>query len=248
MSRFFIDASGIRGDQAFLDSNETHHAVSVFRVKKGDVLELFDGKGNRFLAVAGEVSDGKLSARITERAIGRFASCAQVTLAIAVFRPERMEILIQKACELGAYAVVPLISERSIIKLSQDRWESKIKRWRKIIQESCKQCGLAFSPEITAPDSLKNFMPKIKNYDLALIPTLEGQTQLLAQSLPPLPPRRLLALIGPEGDFSPGEVAAALKAGAKPVSLGPLVMRSETAGIYILSAIHFFYSQHLPAT
>ncbi len=243
MPRFFIDASKILNDEALLDTEETRHAVSVFRVKRGDALDLFDGKGRRFSAVAKDVADGKLVVRITGSAVSPFPSAAQVTLGVAVFRPERMEVLIQKACELGAHAIIPLMTDRAIVKLSADRWVSKIKRWQKIIQESCKQCGLAYAPEIAEPVSYKDFLPKIKNYDAVFIPTLEGTVVPLAQALPRETPRRILALVGPEGDFSPKEISLALACGAKPVSLGPLVLRSETAGIYILSVIHFFYRE-----
>ena len=243
MPRFFMDASKILDGRVLLDADETRHAVSVFRIKKGESLDLFDGKGHRFLGTAGEITGGRLSVNITEKTEAIFPSPVQITLGVGVFRPERMEILVQKACELGAHAILPLITERSIVKLSPERWEAKHKRWQKIIQESCKQCGLPFAPEISLPQTFKNFISQIKNYDRTLIPTLEGPTTTLAAVLSGPPPRHILALVGPEGDFSPGEVNLALAAGAKPVSLGPLVLRSETAGLYILSTIHFFYRE-----
>ena len=243
MPRFFLDPSRSLEDKLFLDPQETHHAISVFRIKKGDPLDLLDGKGHRFRGVAGEVSNGRLSVRITEKTNTIFPSPVQVTLGVAVFRPERMEILIQKACELGAHAMIPFISERSLVNLSAERWEAKLKRWQKIIQESCKQCGLPFAPEISSPGLYKNFISNIKNYDLVLLSTLEGVTAPLAAALPLAPPRRVLVLVGPEGDFSPKEADLALRAGAKPVSLGPLVLRSETAGLYALSVLHFFYRE-----
>ena len=243
MPRFFIDHPKSSEDTVFLDAGETRHAVSVFRLKKGDGIELFDGTGHRFLGIAGEVSDGRLSVRLTEKKLAPFPSPAQISLGVAVFRPERMEILIQKACELGAHAIIPLLTERCIVKLSEDRWRSKVGRWQKIVHESCKQCGLAYSPEIVAPQPFKNFIAETKNYDLVLIPTLEGATTPMIRALPAPAPRRILVLIGPEGDFSPKEKAIALEAGAKPVSLGPLVLRSETAGIYVLSTVHFFYRE-----
>lgn len=243
MPRFFMDASKILDGRVLLDPGETRHAVSVFRIKKGENLDLFDGKGHRFLGTAGEITGGRLSVNITEKTDAVFPSPVQITLGVGVFRPERMEMLVQKACELGAYAILPLVTERSIVKLSPERWGSKLKRWQKIIQESCKQSGLPFAPEISPPQTFKNFISQIKNYDRALIPTLEGATTTMAEALLGPIPRHILALIGPEGDFSPGEVNLALAAGAKPVSLGPLVLRSETAGLYVLSTVHFFFRE-----
>ncbi len=243
MPRFFIATPPAGLSEVLLDADETRHAVSVFRVKKNDTLELFDGAGRRFLGIAGGVSEGRLAVRLTEVTLSPFPSPVQVSLGAAVFRPERMEILIQKSCELGAHAVIPLLTERGIVKLSEDRWRSKVVRWQKIIHESCKQCGLAYAPEVPAPRPFNSFIAEIKNYDLTLIPTLEGTTIPMGEALPVSPPRRILVLIGPEGDFSPAEKKSAMDAGAKAVSLGPLVLRSETAGIYALSAIHFFYRE-----
>jgi 16S rRNA (uracil1498-N3)-methyltransferase len=243
MARFFIDKAVEAGGEVLLDCGETGHAVSVFRVKKGDSIELFDGAGHRFLGTASDIRHGQLAVRITERSSIPFPSPVQISLAVGVFRPERMEMLVQKACELGASAILPLITDRSIVSLSPERWQSKIQKWQKIIQESCKQCGLAYSPLVQLPIPFKKMIPEIARYDLALIPTLETVTVPMVRALPSLPPKRILVFIGPEGDFSPLEVEMALKAGARSVSLGPLVLRSETAGFYALSAIHFFYRE-----
>lgn len=242
MPRFFVGSAPEAGSETFLDRDETSHAVSVFRVKKGESIELFDGAGHRFIGTAGEVRDGRLVVRITGKTPVPFPSAVQVTLASAVFRPERMEMLVQKSCELGAHAVLPLLTERAIVKLSPERWKGKVERWKKIVQESCKQCGLAYAPEIAEPRPFKKMLEEVERYDLALIPTLEGKTAPLASVLPPAP-KRILVFIGPEGDFSPAETEAAIRAGARPVTLGPLVLRSETAGMYVLSAIHFFYRE-----
>jgi 16S rRNA (uracil1498-N3)-methyltransferase len=171
------------------------------------------------------------------------APAVKITLAASVIKPERMELVIQKACELGAHEIVPVLSERCVVRLSRERWESKIKRWRKIAVESCKQCGRSLVPEISGLCELKNMGPEMKKYDKVLIPTLAVTGAPLYASLKKHTAKKVLALVGPEGDFSPKEAAWAAAQGAEPVTLGPLVMRSETAAIYILSLLNFYYRE-----
>ncbi len=247
MPRFLIHTPALDQKEVFLDPDQTHHAASVFRIKKGDSLDLFDGKGGQYAAVAGDVIAGKLAARILQNTSHSSSVLVPITLAVGVFKPERMEILIQKATELGVHAIVPLLTERSVVKLSPERWKAKIARWQKIAQESCKQCGLPTVPRVDPPVLFKNFIPEIKNYEVSLIPTLEGATTPLISVLPKKKPKSIVALVGPEGDFSAREVGEAMGVGARPVSLGPLVLRSETAGMYLLSTIHFYYREVLHA-
>jgi 16S rRNA (uracil1498-N3)-methyltransferase len=151
-----------------------------------------------------------------------------------------MEFLVQKACELGVHAFYPLVSERCVVKLSRERWESKAARWRKIAMESCKQCGRATIPEIHAPQNFKTFVQKeLKPYDLVLIPTLVKEGKGMYHILNSAKAQNALILIGPEGDFTRDEAALAITAGAIPVDLGPLVMRSETAAMAALTVTQF---------
>ena len=167
-----------------------------------------------------------------------------ITLAVSVIKPERMELLIQKSCELAAHSVIPLISERTVVRLSRERWQSKIQRWQKIARESCKQCGRSLVPVIQPVMEFKKFAETISQYDLSLIPTLALPVQGFCCTLNAnKSAKSLLILIGPEGDFSRNEALLAVERGAKPVSLGPLVLRSETAALYALAVVNFFYQE-----
>jgi len=205
-------------------------------------VDLFDGKGHSFQGVISGFENGRLAVRL-ERAVSSASLPVEITLAVSVIKPERMDILVQKASELGVRAIVPLLTERSVIKLSQERWESKVKRWRRIALESCKQCGQPLLPQVEGVQDLKTFMRSAAAYDQILIPTLTVPGGTLYNTLLKLEPKKLLVLIGPEGDFTPGEVEAARGYGAIPVSLGPLVLRSETAAVYLLSSLNFFYRE-----
>jgi 16S rRNA (uracil1498-N3)-methyltransferase len=249
MPRFFIDPSSIQGDVVTLSREESHHAVSVMRLKKGDSADLFDGGGNRFGARVVDIKEGKVVFRLERPAgVEKFtASSVQVTLAVSVIKPEPMEYLIEKAAELGASVIIPVLSERSVVKLSEERWDAKVKRWRKIALESCKQCGQPRVPEVNRPQKLKDVLAEPARYDKIFIPTLEVRGDILNHSLGPLgEDRKVLVLIGPEGDFTAKEVEFAVSRGALPVSLGPLVLRSETAALYLLSVLNFYYREAAP--
>ena len=246
MPRFQIDPQNIHDGCALLDKKESHHAISVLRLKPGNAVDLIDGKGHSFKGKVAGIRDGRLDIRI-ESSIDALPVCPsaniQITLAVSAIKSERMEVLIRKACELGAHSMIPVRSERSIIRLSRERWEEKIKRWRKIAAESCKQCGLAAIPQISEAVDFRNLVINLKDFDQVLIPTLAVMTDSLYDTLNRSALGRVLVLIGPEGDFTKKEVELAVTGGAVPVNLGPLVLRTETAATYVLSVLNFFYRE-----
>ena len=245
MHRFNISPNTLKEGLVTLSVEESHHALSVLRLKAGDVVELLDGQGGTFQGIVAGAEKGRVQVSVRETSVVLSAKkTVSITLAAAVIKPERMELLIQKACELGASAIVPLITERTVVHLSQERWASKIQRWQKIARESCKQCGQASMPAIQKAVDFKKFTTTLGRFDLSLIPTLAVPVKTLYDSLNAGKlARSVLLLIGPEGDFSKTEVQWAVSKGAQPVSLGPLVMRSETAAMYALAVVSFFYNE-----
>ena len=249
MPRFQIDPAKIRNNTVELDPKESHHAISVLRLKMDDAVELMDGKGHSFHGVISDLRAGRVFIQISsgpktpEGASDKSSNFFQITIAASVIKPERMELLIQKSCELGVASIIPVRSERSIVKLSKERWEGKLRRWRKIAVESCKQCGLPSTPEIHEVADFKSVIAKARAFDKIFIPTLLGVTKSFYESLQKSAAGKILVLIGPEGDFSSKEVELAMSAGAVPVNLGPLILRTETAAMYTLSVISFFYRE-----
>ena len=248
--RFFIDPSAVKDGAVRLSREESHHAISVLRIRTGDAVELLDGSGNSFRGIVSGLKDKRLLVSVDKsvssvRATGRSVvhQPIQITLAASVIKPESMEILIQKACELGAQRIVPIMTERSVVKLSKERWESKHERWRKIVLESCKQCGRTIPLEMMPVQSYKAFLESARSFDHILIPTLAVLGEPLSNHLKKVHSGTILAMVGPEGDFTPREVQWAIEAGAKPVTLGQWVLRSETAALYLLSVLQFFYQE-----
>src|SRR3989338_2340001 len=182
MPRFQVDPKNILEGHVWLDKNESHHAISVLRLKTGDVVDLIDGRGYNSKGRITDTKDGRLGVRIQSVMAAPSTRSdhpldgLQITFAVSVIKPERMELLIQKACELGVSSIIPMRSERSIIKLSRERWQEKIKRWRKIAAESCKQCGLTVIPQVTELVDFKRLFSFVKDFDRILIPTLAVTT------------------------------------------------------------------------
>jgi 16S rRNA (uracil1498-N3)-methyltransferase len=222
-----------------LDKKEAHHAVSVLRIKAGEIVELLDGQGGVFQGLIASADKSGVNVSVLAKKAS-LPKTVPVTLAAAVIKPEAMDLLVQKAAELGADAIVPLISERTVVRLSPERWESKTSRWKKIAQEACKQCGRPVPPDVRQALSFSDFCRELSSYGLVLLPTLAVETNDLQSTLAAAGSvRSALVMIGPEGDFSKKEAEQAILSGAKPVSLGPLVLRSETAALFALSVLQF---------
>ena len=243
LPRFFIQPSSNPQEIHTLSFEESHHALSVLRLGPGDAVELFDGDGRTFSGTVIGPKAGRLLIQINQGFVSASAPAVRLTLAPCLIKPERMELLIQKACELGVYAIVPLVSERTIVRLPAERLKAKTARWQKIAAESCKQCGRSVLPRLQPVARLEDFITRAEGYDMILLPTLAVPASDLRKTLEGRGPKNVLILVGPEGDFTPAEARSAVSRGAAPVLLGRLVLRSETAAIYLLSALNFFFGE-----
>ncbi len=239
MSRFFIKPSEIKNGSVALSAEESRHAAQVLRLKSGDVVNLFDGEGGEYRGIVIGIHQGIVTVSL-DKSRTRQLDMPKITLAVAVIKPERMDLLLQKASELGVAVIAPLMTDRTVVRLSKERWESKHERWQKIVKEACKQCGQPRIPTIAPVQTLSRFLEGIADDSLILLPTLATSTLPLGEVLARSKNENVTILIGPEGDFTPEEAGLAMKKKAVPVTLGPLVMRTETAALYTLSVVMFY--------
>jgi 16S rRNA (uracil1498-N3)-methyltransferase len=238
MPRVLISPSAVQGDSITIaDPRELHHLVDVLRVKAGDQLECFDGEGRTYVGPVRQASRTRLVVRIAQEREEPGGALA-LTLALSLIRPERFEWVVQKATELGVRRLVPLVTARTVIRLSADRVAGKLARWHRIAAEAATQCGQPSLPTIEPPQRFDRFLATLGRESRLLIPTLAVRCPSLATVLKAVRrPRAAVALIGPEGDFTADEVALAQRCGARPVSLGPLTLRSETAAIVMVAIL-----------
>ena len=225
-----------------LSSEESHHAVDVLRLRSGDSAAVFDGKGSESrvrLTVAEKegVSYQILSTSKTPRPTCR------IRFGQAMIKPVGMELLIQKLTELGVSEIWPIASERSVPKPGGEKRISG--RWETIALAACKQSGQNWLPVIHEAAPLETFLaapdpaPPIARIIGSLQPEARPLPILLAEARTSGPLHAIDILIGPEGDFTPSEIGRARSVGFRPASLGPLVLRSETASLFVAAALHY---------
>lgn len=227
-----------------LSEEESHHLVAVNRARAGDTVVAFNGQGQEWICelIAADRRAARLRVRFSQNT-GRLAY--EITLGQALPKGSSMDAIVRRATELGAARIIPLESERTLVHLEGGRTDRKIEKWRTAALEACKQCGNSWLPEIAAVEPASHFMEHARGYDLKLIASLHPGAQPLravlaaAEASAGRPPRKVLWLIGPEGDFTPAEMSVARTAGFEPVTLGPLVLRCETAAIYALSVLSY---------
>lgn len=231
--RVYVLPSNIQGRRARIeDPQELHHLLDVLRAKPGHPIECFDGQGRvyqgRIVALDRTRCDIELHGTLSEPSEQRM----RLTLGLALLKGVRFEWVIQKATELGVARIVPLITARVVARPVIGRTDAKVARWRRIAAEAAKQCRQATLPAIDTPQRLKDVLPSLTKGALLLMPTLVGPTMPLARIIEDHQSARdIVVLIGPEGDFTPEEVALAVHHGARLVSLGSRTLRSETAAI-----------------
>lgn len=239
ISRFFFPAPLPGGRETRLPDPLAHHAVRVLRLRDGDAITLFDGRGGErdaVLRVAGREAHAELGAwRDIER-----ESPLRIELAQALASGDKMDWIVQKAVELGVHAVLPFQAERSVLRLAGERAEKRVEHWRQVTVSACEQSGRNRVPDVMPVRGLRECLVAEEG-SLQLLLDPQGGRRL-ADLQPPSGAVRLL--IGPEGGWSDAELALCRSAGCVGVSLGPRVLRTETAGLAAIAAMQALWGDY----
>jgi 16S rRNA (uracil1498-N3)-methyltransferase len=232
--RFFSPVALAEGHEVALDPSAAQHAVAVLRLAVGAPLTLFDGSGGEHAATLVQVGRSVGRARVgPKRAVEREPPFPLV-LGQALAKGERMDLVVQKATELGATALVPLATERSEVRLDAERAAKRVAHWQGVVRAACEQCGRNRLPEVGAPRSLDAFLAAPPGGASRLVLAPEG---VALRDLPRPGAAGVVLLVGPEGGLSEAELARATAAGFVGASLGPRVLRTETAALAALAAV-----------
>jgi len=232
---------------ATLIGSEAHHARDVLRLQPGARVTLFDGQGREATAEVRTINSGAVELRIMHETATPPLR-ARITLAQAIPKGKNMDLIVQKAVEIGAAEIFPLLSSRTVVHLDAESATQKQAKWQTVALEAAKQCGQNWLPRVHAPQSPNDFFAASSaiSHDLRLIGSLQPGAQHLkkilgeyAESHAGARPASVLMLIGPEGDFTPAEIALARSHGCTPLTLGPIILRVETAAIYCLSILSY---------
>ena len=241
--RFFIFKELNINDTVIISGDDAHHIIKVLRYKPGDLLKLSDGKNTEATAVIEEIDakDIQIKTKIIEKNMKENIKPV-ITLFQGLPKGDKLDFILQKNTEIGVSKFVPIITERTVVELSQKKFSNRMQRWKKIVQEASKQCMRLDIPQIAEVKGFDESLKDIKDYNLAIIPWEQEKSCFLKNILNGVQRQdalKIAVFIGPEGGFTGGEIEKAKSSGAVPVSLGSRILRTETASIAVCAAIMY---------
>lgn len=242
VNRLYIDAELEPGVHITLSGSAASHVKRVLRLRSGAALTLFNGRGGEYAGSVAAAHGGEVTVAVGEQRAEERESPLALTLAQGISRGERMDFVVQKATELGVKQLVPLLTERSVVRLDAQQTLRKLNHWHAIAVAACEQSGRNRLPEVLAPATLTGFLRE-SGRDTTGEATPAPLRLLLSPGAPgalgdvPRPAGAVTVLIGPEGGLADNEHEAALAAGFTAVRLGPRVLRTETAAIVALALL-----------
>ena len=249
MYHFYTEKSNISEDTIIITGEDVNHIKNVLRMKEGEEIIICDSEGTDYHTRIKSLDRDEVIAEILSSGISEAEMPFRVHLFQGLPKKDKMEMIIQKSVELGVYEIIPVMTKRVIVKLDdKKKEEAKIKRWQAISESAAKQSGRGLIPNISGCLNYKEALKIAQDMDVVLIPyenadnSHEGMKASfdLIKNIPV--GSDVAVFIGPEGGFEPGEVEEAISFGAKPISLGKRILRTETAGMMLLSVIGFVNS------
>lgn len=241
MYRFFVSEENLQGDSVWIDGDDVNHIRHVLRMGIGERIMVSCGKGMDYECEITGFEDDKVLLAVQKESPAVTELPVEITLFQALPKKDKMEFVIQKAVELGACHIVPVKTKRCVVKLDEKKEARKLVRWRAIAEAAAKQSGRGLIPQVHAVQSWEQALRMAEQLDLAVLPyeLCEDMASSVKTMKKAAGKKSLGIFIGPEGGFERGEVDAAIRQGAVPVSLGRRILRTETAGLAVLSVLMF---------
>ena len=239
MHHFFVDPQYIIDDQVKIIGDDVRHISKSLRLQVGDKISVADGLNKKYIVEISKIEEKLVLGKVKTKFETEVEPEVKVTLLQGLPKSKKMDLIVRKCTELGIDKVIPMETKRSVVKLKPSKAKRRQKRWQKIAKEAAKQSGRAKIPEVGELIDFADLEKIIDNYEVVFLPWEEEDGLALKNSLKKLEtkPDNILVIIGPEGGFAAKEVAEAKELGAKAVTLGPRILRTETAGFATLSMI-----------
>jgi 16S rRNA (uracil1498-N3)-methyltransferase len=235
--RFFVEK--VNGDTAEITDNVTlHHIRDVLRLKKGNEVVIFDGVGQEYKGIINTIDKKQVVLKLSPLNQRRTKN-TKLTIACALPKGSKMDDIIDYLTQLGVERIIPVLSDRVVVKLDESNKEVKSKRWQKIARSAAQQSRRSSIPVISPITDIEDVIKDSEGFDLKLITHLSSKRTLIKSVLSKRKPENIIVLIGPEGDFTPVEISLALHNDFTPVSLGENVLRVATAAIAVTAWIEF---------
>lgn len=244
MNRFFVNKGNILEDQRKIVIDEIEdikHITKVLRLGQGDEIEICDKEKTDYRAAILSLTKGSVECEILEKAVSMAEADIEIVLFQGIPKASKMDLIIQKNVEIGVNRIVPFMSKRCVVKIKDKKSEAKkTERWQKIANEAAKQCKRGILPEIENVVEISALKNKLDDFDMVIIPYEEEKDSGLRKALSIKDDiRKIGIMIGPEGGFAKEEISMVAKWGVTPVSLGPRILRTETAGIVTSSIVMY---------
>jgi len=240
MSRFYAPPENIKGSTIYIDGQEARHILNVMRLKENDKVVVFDGTGTEYIGFIKEVKLKSVLVEVVSTRTPTLEKIPEITLAQCVPKKDKMDYIVEKSTELGVKTIIPLLSERTISTPMEKKVTQRLERWKKIARAASKQSGRLDVPNILKVEKFYNIIDKVNEYDLALLAYLSEDTIDIKTALSDFETGKIIVFIGPEGDFTPEEIKIAQdNTSCKFITLGKRVLKSDTAGLFVLSVLNY---------
>ena len=245
MSHFFVTSSQVAGEQLIITGDDVNHMKNVLRMRSGEAFTAADENGVFYHCEVDTLDKQEVTAKIMWKEQGTSELSSKLYLFQGLPKSDKMEMIIQKAVELGAYEIVPVATKRAIVKLDAKKEASKIKRWQAIAEGAAKQSGRMIVPQISGVKTFQEALKMSQELDINIIPYecargMDGTREIFGNIKPGM---SVGIFIGPEGGFEESEVEAAKVLDVKPVTLGKRILRTETAGLTTLSILMYLLEE-----
>lgn len=245
MHRFFVEPSQIGEKEIVITGPDVNHIRNVLRMRAGEELLAADGQGSEYRCILRELQDSEIRAEICRKLSGSAELPSRITLFQGLPKSDKMDLIIQKCVELGVFRVVPVTTKRTVVKLDAKKEESRRKRWTAVSESAAKQSGRGIIPEISGVQSFREAVEEAGELDVCLIPYEKAENMARTREiLSGIPAGASIGVfIGPEGGFEEEEVREAMEAGARPITLGRRILRTETAGMAVLAMLGYLLEE-----
>ena len=245
MHRFFVEPSQIGEKEIVITGPDVNHIRNVLRMRAGEELLAADGQGSEYRCILRELQDRAIRAEICRKLSGSAELPSRITLFQGLPKSDKMDLIIQKCVELGVFRIVPVTTKRTVVKLDAKKEESRRKRWTAVSESAAKQSGRGIIPEISGVQSFREAVEEAGELDVCLIPYEKAENMARTREiLSGIPAGASIGVfIGPEGGFEEEEVREAMEAGARPITLGRRILRTETAGMAVLAMLGYLLEE-----
>ena len=241
MQHFFVTPSQVKGEKIYVEGMDVNHMKNVLRMRCGEELMVSDGNNLKYRCSVEGYEEEQAVLRILEEMDVDTELSSRIYLFQGLPKQDKMELIVQKAVELGVYRVIPVSTRQAVVRLDQKKAGKKAERWQQIARSAAKQAKRGYVPEVAFPMSYREALEAARELDVILIPyELAKDMKETKEIIERIRPGKSVGIfIGPEGGFEKEEVELALEYGAMPVTLGRRILRTETAGMAMLSVLMF---------